>query len=147
MKVLNFAEFFYSFSWIKWMQSFTDILLLCNCALHCAFLQWVSFELIRQLFHVLSDFSNLQYRDVFFKPFKNIITDSPDSYLVATNCVLLENNDIFLGRIIFCIIWIISTKVKSSSFNGWNIVETVIIGSHPVVNKRSITSYSLCLFW
>ena len=50
----------------------------------------------------------------------------------------------FLGLIFLLMIWLISSKVRSSRFVGYALVENFIIASHPTVaKKKSMISFSL----
>ena len=64
------------------------------------------------------------------------------SYFIDMNFVLSAMTNLFLG-LIFLMIWLIFSKVRSSRFVVYTMAETFIIALHPAVaKKRSVISFS-----
>ena len=65
------------------------------------------------------------------------------SSFIDMNFVLSATSNLFLGLIFLLMIWLIFSKVRSSRFAWYAMVETFIIASHPAgAKKKSVISFS-----
>ena len=130
---------------IKSMQVFKDIFPICSCFI--ILYQWDA------LYIPSIELSPLQLSVLLVQVFQthNIYLHFVDCVdilwlvhqFIDMNFVLSATINLFLGLIFLLLIWLIFSKVSSSWFVGYTMVETFIIDSHPAVaKKRSVISFS-----
>ena len=108
--------------------------------MHCIYLQLALIELSLQS---SSTFSNSQYLLAFHRQCSYFMIGLSISCLIVMNFILSATTNLFLGLIFLLMIWLIFSKVRSSRFVRYAMVETFIIALHlAVAKKRSVISFS-----
>ena len=88
-------------------------------------------------------FSNSQYLLAFRRRCRYFMIGLSISFFIDMNCDLSATTNLFLGLIFLLMTWLIFSKVRSSKFVVYAMVETLIIPSHPAdAKKRSVISFS-----
>ena len=139
-----------SCSCIKSMQVFKDIFPICNCFIilywcDTLYIPLINIKWIKSALIICSypSFSNSQYLLAFCRQWRYFMIGLSISCFIDMNFAFSAMNNLFLGLILPLKIWLIFSKVRSSGFVGYGMVETFIITSHQAVaEKRSIISFS-----
>ena len=84
----------------------------------------------------LTSFSNFQYLFVFRRRCRYLMIGSSSSCFIDMNFVLSITTNLILSRVFLLKIWLIFSKVRSSRFVEYAMVETFLIDLHPAVAKK-----------
>ena len=137
--------------YVKSMQVFKDIFPIRSCYIILYRCDALYIPLINPNWFMSSStictsypsFLNSQYLLAFRRQCRYFMIGSLISCFMDMNFVLSAATNLFLGLIFFHMIWLIFSKVRSSRFAGYAMMETFIIASHPAVaKKRSVISFS-----
>ena len=132
------------------MQVFKDTFPICSCfiilyrceALYTSInLNWIKSSPIACC--SCPNFSNSQYLLAFRRRWRYFMIGSSISCFINMDFVLSAMINLSLGLIFLLMMWFIFSKVMSSKFVGYAMVETFINALHPAVaKKRSVISFS-----